>query len=244
MIMELKGKKALITGASRGIGRAISRALGEGGIEIFVTARGSELLDNLQKELSGAGIRIGYKTADLTIENEVEDLFAEALQFLGGIDILINNAGIGIRGNVADIQIADWEKMYLLDLKAPFMLSRLAAREMMKNRSGYIINIGSGASKTPIAGMAGYCAVKHGLLGFSESLALELRDYDIKVTIILPGSTATHFGGGDPHSRIAAKPGILRPEDVADSVLYILKQRDNAWTSVLNLRPLNLNRKS
>ena len=240
--MTLKGKRAIITGASRGIGRAISRSLAAEGIDLFVTARGLDLLEELENEVAGSGIRIGKSTADLSNEHEVENLFSEALDFLDGIDILINNAGIGIKGNVADIDVGDWEKMYRINLKAPFMLARLAAREMMKNRFGYIINIGSGASQTPIAGFAGYCASKFGLLGFSESLGLEVREYNIKVSIVLPGSTATYFGGGDPESRIAAKPGILRPEDVADSVLYILKQRDNAWTSVMNLRPLNMNR--
>jgi 3-oxoacyl-[acyl-carrier protein] reductase len=239
---EIQGKKAIITGASKGIGRAISKTLASEGIDIFITARDEERLRDLEAELSGSGSRVGYQAADLTVESEVNNLFSAAIDFLGGVDILVNNAGIGIKGNVTNIEIADWEKMYRLNLKAAFMLSRLAAREMIKNRFGYIINIGSGASQTPIAGFAGYCAAKHGLLGFSESLALELREFDIKVSIILPGSTATHFGGGDPESKIAAKPGMLRPEDIADSVLYILKQRDNAWTSVMNLRPLNLNR--
>ena len=240
--MELKGKRAIITGASRGIGYAISRALAAEGVDIFVTARGDEPLNELMNELAGSGVRIGKAAADLSRENDIDRLFSAALKFLDGIDILINNAGIGIKGNVAEIEVEDWEKMYRVNLRAPFLLARLAAREMMKSRSGYIINIGSGASQTPIAGFAGYSASKHGLLGFSESLGLELREHNIKVSIILPGSTATHFGGGNPESRIAAKPGILRPEDIADSVLYILKQRDNAWTSVMNLRPLNVNR--
>jgi len=175
-------------------------------------------------------------------------LFADAVKFLEGINILINNSGIGIKGNVTDIELSDWEEMYSVNLKAAFMLSQLAAREMIKKQSGHIINIGSGASQTPIAGFAGYCASKYaskyGLLGFSESLGLELREHNVKVSIILPGSTATHFGGVAPENKIAAKPGILRPEDVADSVLYLLKQSDVAWTSVMNLRPLNLKKGS
>jgi 3-oxoacyl-[acyl-carrier protein] reductase len=242
--MNLKGKKALITGASRGIGRAIAVALASEGANLFVTARDEEQLKQLKEDLSKSNSDTGYGVADLTSEEDVDSMFAQGIEFLNGIDILINNAGIGIKGNVSDIEVADWEKMFAINLKAAFMLSRLAAREMIRRRSGYIINIGSGASQTPIAGFAGYCATKHGLLGFSESLGLELRDHNIKVSILLPGSTATHFAGGDPAKKIAAKPGILRPEDVANSLLYLLKQSDNAWTSVMNLRPLNIKKGS
>jgi 3-oxoacyl-[acyl-carrier protein] reductase len=240
--MELKGKNALVTGASRGIGRAISKALATEDINLFLTARDDTLLDELKNELSAFNTKVAYKTADLTLEEEIIEMFEAALKALGRIDILINNAGIGISGNVVDMDLSDWEKVYRVNLKAPFMLARLAARDMIKRESGYIINIGSGASKTPIARYASYCATKHGLLGFSESLALELREYNIKVSIILPGSTATHFSGGSPEARRASKPGILRPEDIADSVLYLLRQSDIAWTSVMNLRPLNPNK--
>jgi len=242
--MDLRGKRALITGASRGIGRAIAVSLASEGVDLFVTARDEGLLKQLKEELSGSGINIAFGIADLSSESDIDRVFSQGIRFLGDIDVLINNAGIGIKGNVADIEVADWEKMYSINLKAVFMLSRLAAREMIKNRSGFIINIGSGASQTPIAGFAGYCATKHGLLGFSESLGLELREHDIKVSIILPGSTATYFADGTPEAKIAAKPGILRPADIADSVLYLLKQDSNAWTSVMNLRPLNLKKGS
>lgn len=242
--MDLNGKKALITGASRGIGKAIAVALASEGVNLFVTARDEERLKQLKEDLSKSKNDIGYGVADLTSENDIDGMFSLGIEFLNGIDILINNAGIGIKGNVAEIEVSNWEEMYAVNLRAAFMLSRLAAREMIKNRSGFIINIGSGASQTPIAGFAGYCATKYGLLGFSESLGLELRDHNIKVSILLPGSTATHFGGGNPEKRIATKPGILRPEDVANSVIYLLKQSDNAWTSVMNLRPLNIKKGS
>ncbi len=240
MKMEIKGKRTLITGASKGIGRAIAKLLAGEGASLFITARDEKSLSGLKAELENAGAKVGYLSADLTSEGQLDSMFSSAVEFLGGIDIFINNAGIGIKGNVAEIEVSDWEKMYDLNLGAAFLLSRLAAREMIRQQSGYIINIGSGASQTPIAGYAGYCATKYGLLGLSESLGLELREHNIKVSILLPGSTATYFGGGSPDDKIAAKPGILRPEDVANSVLYLLKQSNLAWTSIMNLRPLNL----
>ncbi len=238
--MEINGKRTIITGASKGIGRAIAKALASEGADLFLTSRDEKLLSALKTELEPTESKVGFRAADLASEKQLNMLFSSAIDFLGGIDILINNAGIGIQGNVIDIEIADWEKMYDVNLGAVFLLSRLAAKEMVKQQSGYIINIGSGASQTPIAGFAGYCATKYGLLGFSESLGLELREHNIKVSIILPGSTATYFAGGAPHDKIAAKPGILRPEDIAGSVLYLLNQGGIAWTSILNLRPLNL----
>jgi len=238
--VDLKNKRALITGASKGMGAAIARGLVSEGIKIFLTARDEEFLKRLTSELSRQGADVNFALADLADDLQLEKMFARGLEFLGGIDILINNAGIGIKGSVASMDIADWDKMFAVNLRAAFLLARLAAREMMQQKSGCIINVGSGASQTPIAGYAGYCATKYGLLGFSESLGLELREHNIKVSIIMPGSTATYFGGGSPDDKTMSKPGILRPKDVADSVLYLLKQSDIAWTSVMNLRPLNL----
>lgn len=237
--MDLKGKRALITGASRGIGKSIAESLSREGVNLFLTGRDKASLKELE-ELLSADVKIGTAAADLADENQLEKMFAEAVSFLGGIDILINNAGLGIKGEIKDMPLESWDKTLDINLRAPYMLSKLAANEMISRRSGYIINIGSGASQNPIAGFAAYCASKYGLLGFSESLGLELREHNIKVSIILPGSTATYFGGGNPDERIKSKPGILRPSDVADSVIYLLKQSDIAWTSVMNLRPLNL----
>ncbi len=238
--MNLKNKRALITGASKGMGAAIAEGLASEGIKIFLTARDEEFLKRLTSNLSQKGADVDFAPADLADDLQLEKMFAGGLEFLGGIDILINNAGIGVKGSVASMDIADWDRMFAVNLRAAFLLSKLAAREMLQQKSGYIINIGSGASQTPIAGYAGYCATKYGLLGFSESLGLELREHNIKVSIIMPGSTATYFGGGSPDDKTVSKPGILRPKDVADSVLYLLKQSDIAWTSVMNLRPLNL----
>jgi len=237
--LDLKGKRTLITGASRGIGKSIAESLSREGVNLFLTGRDKASLKELE-ELLSADVKIGTAAADLADENQLEKMFAEAVSFLGGIDILINNAGLGIKGEIKDMPLESWDKTLDINLRAPYMLSKLAANEMISRRSGYIINIGSGASQNPIAGFAAYCASKYGLLGFSESLGLELREHNIKVSIILPGSTATYFGGGNPDERIKSKPGILRPSDVADSVIYLLKQSDIAWTSVMNLRPLNL----
>jgi 3-oxoacyl-[acyl-carrier protein] reductase len=240
--VNLKGKRALVTGASRGIGMAITEALTAEGIKTFITARDEKALASMTLRLQREGKDIGCYPADLADSAHLENMFNKAIGFLDGIDILVNNAGFGIKIPAVDLPLDSYDEMLAINLRAPFLLSKLAAPLMIAQKSGYIINIGSGASQTPIANYAAYCATKHGLLGFSESLALELREYNVKVSIILPGSTATYFGGGTPESKLSSKPGILIPEDVAESVLFLLRQRPQAWTSILNLRPLNLDK--
>jgi 3-oxoacyl-[acyl-carrier protein] reductase len=209
------------------------------GLKIFLTARNEPALQKAKDDLEGRGASVGFAIADLSDLDQIDKMFESAMRFLGGIDILVNNAGLGIKAPVINLFPQDLETMYAVNLRAPFILSKLAVKRMIAQGSGHIINIGSGASQTPIAELAGYCATKFGLLGFSESMALEVRKHGVKVSIIMPGTTATHFGGGDPQSKLASRPGILRPGDVANAVLYLLKQRPEAWTSLMNLRPLN-----
>jgi 3-oxoacyl-[acyl-carrier protein] reductase len=238
MSTELKGQRAFITGASKGIGLAIAEALAMEGLSVFLTARNENALRDIKSDLESRGAVVDFALADLADVSQIEKVFIGALDFLGGIDVLVNNAGLGIKAPVINLNPQDWETMYAVNLRAPFIFSQLAARKMIEQRSGHIINIGSGASHTPIAEHAAYCATKYGLLGFSESMALEVREYGVKISIIMPGSTATHFGGGDPQSKLAFKPGILRPSDIADAVLFLLHQSPQAWTSTMNLRPL------
>jgi 3-oxoacyl-[acyl-carrier protein] reductase len=239
-IERLKGKRALVTGATGGMGQAIVATLLDAGVRVIASGRDNNKLAALKLEMP----EIVTETADLSDARQTIDLANNSLKLFGGLDILINNAGIGFTNNVIELEQNDFEMMLNINLRAPFILSKIIGKAMAKSGNGYIINIGSGASYTPIAGMAGYCASKYGLLGFSESLALELREFGVKVSIITPGSTATRFGGGQPDNRLKSKPGILQPEDSADTVMYILGQSGRAWTSQVNLRPLNPNKSS
>jgi 3-oxoacyl-[acyl-carrier protein] reductase len=237
--MGLRGKRALITGASRGIGKAIAEKLAGEGTRVFLTARTEKDLREVAVAISKDGVSASFAAADLENVDNIGKMFGTAIKYLGGIDFLVNNAGINVKGTAVDLKISDWDRIQSINLRAAFVLSKLAAEVMIRQGSGHIINIGSGASQTPLAENTAYCASKYGLLGFSESLGLELRGYGIKVSIILPGSTASHFGGTDPLAKLSAMPGILKPDDVATSVIYLLEQAPHAWTSVLNLRPLN-----
>ena len=232
---KLKDKRALVTGATGGIGLAIVETLVNAGVKVIAQGRSSEKLNELSKKHPS----IKTEMADLRMVGQVEGLAHMAMEHYGGLDILINNAGMNAGNNVIDLDIATFDEILCVNLRAVFILSKLIGKAMVNQKDGYIINIGSGASTTPIAGMATYCASKHGLLGFSESLALELRSSGVKVSMILPGSTATGFNDFDPDDKISAKPGILMPEDIAETVMYLLNQSKRAWASQVTLRPLD-----
>lgn len=234
---SLDNKRALVTGSTGGMGRAIVKRLTAAGAKVIAHGRDLTKLERLRKDIP----EINIEQADLRNVDEAVKLANDSLKVRDGLDILINNAGIGIHKNVLDLDLDEYESMVQVNLRAVFILSKIIGKSMASQKSGHMINIGSGASTTPIAGLAAYCATKHGLLGFSESLGLELRSSSVKVSIIMPGSTATRFGGNDPEERLKAKPGILLPEDIADTVIYLLNQPTRAWTSQVNLRPLNPN---
>lgn len=232
---KLRGKSALVTGATGGIGKAIVNSLVNAGVKVIAQGRSEDRLKKLSEEYPD----IVCELADLSDENQVAKLAEAANACYDGLDILINNAGIGHSKSVIDLDIADFNHIMNINLRAIFILSKLIGQVMINRKDGYIINIGSGASTTPIKNMAAYCGSKYALLGFSESMALEMREYGVKVSIVMPGSTATRFGGSSPEERLGAKPGILLPEDIAESVMYLLNQPKRAWTSQINLRPLD-----
>ena len=234
-IVNLDGKKALVTGATSGIGGAIVDVLIAAGVKVIAQGRSVERLEALRQKHP----HIICEQADFAESDQIEKLAQRVIDNYGGVNILINNAGIGYTENVIDLDIAAFDRLLSINLKAVFILCKILGKVMVRQRDGYIINIGSGASTTPIAGMASYCASKYGLLGFSESLALEMRKSGVKVSIIMPGSTATRFGDSDPETRLKSRPGILLPEDTAAAVMFLLSQPKRAWTSQMNLRPLD-----
>jgi short-subunit dehydrogenase len=241
-IVNLDGKKALVTGATGGIGGAIVDVLIAAGAKVIAQGRSAERLETLRKKYPHIICEQADFAASAPIKAEsdqIEKMAQRVIDNYGGVDILINNAGIGYTGNVIDLDIAAFDRLLSINLKAVFILCKILGKVMVRQRDGYIINIGSGASTTPIAGMAAYCASKYGLLGLSESLALEMRKSGVKVSIIMPGSTATRFGDSDPETSLKSRPGILLPEDTAAGVMFLLGQPKRAWTSQMNLRPLD-----
>ncbi|MFA5832981.1 MAG: SDR family NAD(P)-dependent oxidoreductase [Bacteroidota bacterium] len=230
--MILKDAVAVITGASKGIGRAIALLLSQQGVTVVLAARSSDLLSMTQKEITEAGGKSVSIPTDITSENSVQNLVFETLKRYGKIDILVNNAGVGIFSNVIDTKMEEYESMMNVNLKGVFLCSRAVLPTMIKQRRGEIINIASLAGKNSFAGGSVYSATKWGLIGFARSLMLEVRDYNIRVVTISPGSVNTHFAEKEKD-----EPLIIQPEDVAETVLFALTMPNRVNVSEIDIRP-------
>ncbi len=240
-MLSVQDKVVIITGASRGIGKATAFLLAEKGAKVVTAARSKTDLEKTEQEIKSKNKKAEILTVvtDVTREKDVKSLVQTTIQKFGRIDILVNNAGIGINKPVAEFTTPDWDLTLDTNLKAPFLISREVLPIMIKQKDGQIINICSGAGKNPIKNYAAYCASKFGLIGFSESLALEVRNYNIKVSLLLPGTTDTHFGDHKKREYAGQRPkNALLPEEVAEAVLTLATQEPYAWTSEMNLRPL------
>lgn len=229
----LAGKVALITGASRGIGLAIARRLGEMGARISICGRDQAKLEQSASSLRGAGIATLAVQADVTRADQISNLIGTTQREFGPIDVLVNNAGTGVFGPFHEFGEDDWNTVLDTNLKSVFLLCRAVAPEMIRRQTGHIINISSLAGKNTFANGAIYCASKWGLMGLSGSMAEDLRGYGIRVSAICPGSVATEFGG--PGRKNASK--ALRPEDVAHAVAALVTQADGSFISEVHIRP-------
>ena len=230
--MDLKGAVAIITGASKGIGSEIAIALANEGVTVVLAARNSESLMSVQSKIENQGGTARVITTDVTSEHSVKNLAVETIKHFGKIDILINNAGVGVYTNVIDMKTADYEAMMNVNLKGVFLCSREVLPAMIKQKRGEIINIASLAGKNSFAGGSVYSATKWGLIGFGRSLMLEVRDHNIRVVTICPGSVNTHFADKE-----SDRPEIIQPEDVAHTVLFDLTMPNRVNVSEIDIRP-------
>jgi len=230
----MQGKTALVTGASRGIGLAIARRLGEMGAKVSVCARDTARLESAAAELKRKGITALAIHADVTRAEGVMLLVQETENSLGPIDVLVNNAGAGYFGPAHEASEANWDTVLDTNLKSVFLLTRTVAPGMIRRRAGHIINIASLAGKNTFAGGAIYCASKWGLLGFTQCVAEDLRAYGIRVSAICPGSVATEFG--NPDSKKDPRK-MLQPDDVAHAVAMLVTQAPQSFISEISMRP-------
>jgi 3-oxoacyl-[acyl-carrier protein] reductase len=235
MTQFLTGKRALITGGTKGIGLAIARALIEAGADAFICGRDRGALDAAVEALGRAnpGRKVSGRTADVSNSEAVRDLFRSADKELGGLDILVNNAGSGVFHPAADITVEEWDSVIGTNLSGVFYCSREALSRFKNIASGWIINISSLAGKNPMAGGAAYNASKFGLNGMTEAMMLDHRQENVKVSYIMPGSVDTEFGG---HSSGKSNWKIA-PEDIAEIVLDILRKPERTLVSRVEVRP-------
>lgn len=231
----LTNKIALVTGGTKGIGYAIARALVTAGVNVSISARREDEIEKTVAELNkfGAGQCVGF-VCDVRDEAQVKSFFTNTVEALGGLDILINNAGIGIFAPVESTSGDAFRAVIETNLCGVFYCCHEAIPLMKQRGGGYIINVSSLAGANAHPKMAAYNASKFGLNGFSEALMQEVRHDGIKVSYIMPGSVNTEFGGDEPS---AEKSWQLQPEDIAGVVIDLLQYPDRALASRIEIRP-------
>ena len=231
---SLAGKIAFVTGAGRGIGRAVASHLAECGCRVILTARTLAQLEQVQQQILTSGGEALAIAADLTRDDEVQRLVEESQQGLGAPDILINNAGWGKRASVVKVQRDDLDQTLRLNLRAPMILAQSFVPRMIEKGEGAVINIGSVSGKAGEANGAAYSASKFGLVAFTQSLYEEVREHGIKVAVILPGFVDTPL---IPPNRQLDRGKMIQPADVAQTVGYILASAPTCCPVEITLRP-------
>ena len=232
--LPLSGAVALVTGGSRGIGRAIALRLSELGSGVAVCGRDGKTLEKVAVELRQRTAQVFSQVADVTQASAVAGLIEKTERTLGPISILVNNAGIGLFGPAHEKSEADWDRVLSSNLKSVFLVSRAVAPLMIGRGAGDIINISSLAGRNAFAGGGLYCASKWGLQGLSACMAEDLREHGIRVSVVCPGSVATEFSG-----RGAKDPAkVLTADDVAHAVAMIATQGPQSFISEVQMRPL------
>ena len=231
MTIDLSKKTAIVTGGTKGIGRAIAESLVKAGARVAITARHEDEIASAVSQLNtlGAGTAVGY-VCDVRDYEQVKSVFAR----LDGIDILINNAGVGIFASVESMSVKDFRSVLETNVFGVFYCCHEAIPLMKQRGGGYIINISSLAGANAHPQMAAYNASKFGLNGFSEALMQEVRHDGIKVSYIMPGSVNTEFGGDEPDDQ---KSWQLQPSDIAEVVMDLLSQPGRALASRVEIRP-------
>jgi NADP-dependent 3-hydroxy acid dehydrogenase YdfG len=233
-VNNLHRRIALVTGAGRGVGKAISVSLAKAGCRVVLAARTRDQVEAVQNEiLSQGGDALAIPT-DLTIDEDIQRLVEESQAKWGAVDILINNAGWGKRAPVVGALLSDWDQTFRLNLRAPMVLAKALLPNMIAKREGAVINIGSVSGKTGEANGAAYSASKFGLIGFTQSLYEEVREHSIKVAVILPGFVDTPL---IPPNRQLDRSKMIQADDIAQTVLFVLTSPATCCPVEITVRP-------
>lgn len=227
--MELNNRSAIITGAGKGIGKAIAAALAAEGVNLGLVARTSADLEALQAELTDTyGVKVAITASDISVKADVDRAIASLKESLGSIDILINNAGIASFGTLLDMEPEEWERIIQTNLMGTYYVTRAALPTMLEQSSGSIINIASTAGERGVATGSAYCASKFAVLGLSEALMQEVRKSNIRVTALTPSTVNTELAT-NAGLKIGDEDRMMQAEDVAELVLATLKLPDRVF---------------
>lgn len=223
-----------MTGAGRGIGKAVSVALARAGCRVVLAARTREQIETVQLEIISQGGHALALPADLTVDEDIQRLVEATQTKWGAADILINNAGWGKRAPVVSANLTDWDQTFRLNLRAPMVLAKALLPNMIAKGEGAVINIGSVSGKTGEANGAAYSASKFGLIGFTQSLYEEVREHGIKVAVILPGFVDTPL---IPPNRQLDRSKMIQADDIAQTVLFVLTSPATSCPVEITVRP-------
>jgi NADP-dependent 3-hydroxy acid dehydrogenase YdfG len=237
--MELKNKIALVTGAGRGIGRAIALALAQEGAKLALAARNQQELENVAQEIRALKTEALIIPADVRDEKQIREMIAKAVAHYGALHVLVNNAGLGHFKTVAEMKTTEWDEMFAVNLRGVFLATREALPHLRHAKESFVINLASLAGKNTFVNGGGYTATKWGLRAFSQCLMLEERQYGVRVLVVCPGSVDTGFATGRTGSPHSAKKEIVRPEDVAETIIMSIKMPQRAMVSEIDIRPTN-----
>lgn len=234
---NISGKTILITGASKGIGKAIALSLAGFNTNLGLVARSQKELEDLQVEI----IKLGSK-AEIFIGSVADEIFVNAaiqfmLQKFGKIDVMINNAGYGVFNNAEDIASRDWDELFATNTKGTFLFCKAVIPGMKERKDGHIINIASDVAKRSFAGGSLYCASKYAQEGFSAAIRKELRPFEIKVSVVYSGLVDSSFHTDSQGS--ANHDDWLKNEDMANAIQYIIAQPKHVVIDELMIHPLS-----
>jgi len=234
--MELKESVAVVSGASSGLGKAISKKLASEGVKVGLLARSNEKLEQVRIEIEEKGGSSMCLPADLSIPEEVKQAVINTVSAYGAIDILVNNAGLGIFKLVEEMSIEEWDKHINVMLRGAFLLTKECLPHIYKNERGHIIVVSSLWSKRFCAKCAGYTAAKFGVRGFVQSLREEAREHNVKVTNVMPGTVETpFFDKADWETDLSR---ALQPEDIAGTVVHALQLPDRAVIEEVSIQAI------
>lgn len=242
-LFDLSGRRALVTGASRGIGRAIALCLARHGADVAVTARNKADLATLREEIAAVGRRAVTLPADLFAEDAPETIVDEAIAGLGGLDILVNNAGIDRETSALDFDLEEWRKVARFNSETPFRMSRAAARRFSVSGGGKVVMIASVLAVVGLRNDSAYIASKHAILGLTRALSLEWGRKNIQVNAIGPGfirteMTRSTWENEDGRKYVLARTPVNRlgePEDIAGAAVFLASKASDFMTGQLML---------
>lgn len=232
---SIEGKVAIITGASKGIGKAIAGVFAKSGAKVVLAARTRKVVEQVAYDLKETGADVLAIPTDVTNGDAVQSLMTETLDVYQRLDILINNAGAGVFGNVIDYDHTDWDTVINSNLKGVFLCSKFALPHLIADGGGQIINVLSIAAKVPFPASGAYCAAKAGALALTKVLAAEVRQQNVRVTAVLPGSVESPFWDDIPEHPDFDK--MLKPEHIADAILSVCQQPDSMVTEEIVVMP-------